>query len=98
VHQAERVDCFGATAQPSGDKSPRHNGITLVWRFYGARKYKSSSNPRQKKASARLALGIAVRSGRVCGHFCIVGNQRNEGVLLAVGELSEALKQFALMQ
>lgn len=51
-----------------------------------------------KKSQHEAGLSIFGLSGRVCGHFCVMGNQRNEGVLLAMGELSEALKQFALMQ
>ena len=55
-------------------------------------------NFRQKKASDYAGLGVSYESGRVRGHFGVMGNQRNKSVLLAVGKLTEALQQFALVQ
>ncbi len=53
----------------------------------------------QAKKSQRLSwLERSDESGGVCGHFGVVGNQRNECVLLTVGELAEALQQFAFVQ
>jgi hypothetical protein len=53
----------------------------------------------QAKKSQRLSwLERSDESGGVCGHFGVVGNQRNECVLLTVGELTEALQQFAFVQ
>ncbi|EJM65917.1 hypothetical protein PMI30_03056 [Pseudomonas sp. GM50] len=51
-----------------------------------------------KKASNYAGLSFRGESGSVCGHFGIMGDQRNQSVLLTVGELAEALQQFAFMQ
>jgi len=52
----------------------------------------------KKKPAITLAWSFRDESGSVRGHFGVMGNQRNKSVLLAVGELTEALQQFALVQ
>jgi hypothetical protein len=53
----------------------------------------------QAKKSQRLCwLGFRVESGSVCGHFGVMGNQRNKSILLTMGELAEALQQFTFVQ
>jgi hypothetical protein len=55
-------------------------------------------NPRQKKASDQAGWCFRVRSGLVGSFFGVVGYQRNQGILLSVGELAEALQQLTLVQ
>jgi hypothetical protein len=54
--------------------------------------------PGTKKPAITLAWGFRDESGRVCGHFGVMGNQRDKRVLLAMGQLAEALQQFAFVQ
>jgi len=52
-----------------------------------------------KKASLRwLFLCSLHASGGVGGHFHIVSDEGDQRILLAVGQLAEALQQLALMQ
>lgn len=52
-----------------------------------------------KKASLRwLFHACSGASGSVGGHFHIVSDEGDQSVLLAVGQLAEALQQFAFMQ
>jgi hypothetical protein len=53
---------------------------------------------RQKKASDQAGLSFLAESGRVGGHFSVMSDQRNQGVLLTMGELAEALQQFPFVQ
>jgi len=52
-----------------------------------------------KKASLRWLFCVRWQpSGSVGGHFYIVSDEGDQSVLLAVGQLAEALQQLALMQ
>lgn len=43
-------------------------------------------------------MSFLAESGRVGGHFSIMRDQRNQGVLLSMGELAEALQQLPFVQ
>ena len=59
----------------------------------------SPQTPGKKKPAIMLAwIFLRDKSGSVCGHFGIMRNQRNQGVLLAMGELAEALQQLTFVQ
>ncbi len=53
--------------------------------------------PTKKPAFAGFFM-LVQASGDVGGHFHIVSDEGDQGVLLAVGQLAEALQQFAFMQ
>ena len=55
-------------------------------------------NPRQKKASTWLASAFSGGSIGFCGRLDVVRDKRDEGILLAVGELTKTLQQFAFVQ
>jgi hypothetical protein len=55
-------------------------------------------NPRQKKASTWLALAFSCKSIGFGGRLNVVCDKRDESILLAVGELTKTLQQFAFVQ
>ena len=56
------------------------------------------SNFTQKKASIALASAFSCRSIGFCGRLNVVRDKRDESILLAVGELTKTLQQFAFVQ
>ena len=52
----------------------------------------------QKKASTWLASAISCRSIGFCGCLYVVRDKRDQGILLAMGELTKTLQQFAFVQ
>ena len=57
-----------------------------------------SSNFAQKKASTWLASAFSCESIGFCGRLNVVRDKRDESILLAVGELTKTLQQFAFVQ
>jgi len=55
------------------------------------------SHPQKSQLTLAFLYSLQA-SGSVCGHFHIVSDEGDQGVLLAVGQLAETLQQLALMQ
>ncbi|PTR29585.1 hypothetical protein C8K63_101477 [Pseudomonas sp. GV085] len=73
------LESIASKLAPTGTTALRRQAVFLCPDF------------RQKKASDQAGLRFLAESGRVGGHFSVMGDQRNQGVLLSVGELAEAL-------